>query len=167
MSELVFTEHTFRINDDVYFVVNMTYIQGHPIIETKSLRLYYHSREPVSMNAKSPLAKSLMMNGTNTQFAVNLLNYLSRIANDFNLYDCYADNSNHADKAIEITDYISHTNQLPSKRRPEELSNRAGEDAPPQRDIARFAMREGLLTRKGDGVHVISVELEKTRIQYE
>ena len=63
------------------------------------------------MDSRSPLAKSLISNGLNSQFAVNLINYLNRLINGYNLYDVYINNINEIDKTSDIRDYITHENQ--------------------------------------------------------
>ena len=79
----------FTINKDVYFDIEIAYLEGHPIVKTKTLKLYYHSDEPEDMSARGPLARKFTMNGTDEVFAVNLLNYLCRLINGFNLFHCY------------------------------------------------------------------------------
>ena len=79
----------FTINKDVYFDIEIAYIEGHPIVKTKTLKLYYHSDKPENMSYGKPLSDSFMMHGRRTQFAVNIINYLSRLINGFNLFHCY------------------------------------------------------------------------------
>lgn len=112
-----FKRERFNINKDVYFTIEIAYFDGHPIAKTKSLRLYYHSKNAESMNSESALCKSLIRMGTSSQFAVNLLNYLCRLINEHNLYHVYANNDNSNDRAEEMSAYISHENQTASKQR--------------------------------------------------
>ena len=79
----------FTINKDVYFDIEIAYLEGHPIVKTKTLKLYYHSDKPEDMSAGGTLARKFMRHGIREKFAVNLLNYLCRLINGFNLFHCY------------------------------------------------------------------------------
>ena len=87
--EPLFEVKRFAINKDVYFDIEIAYIEGHPIVKTKTLKLYYHSDKPEDMSYGKPLSDSFMMYGRRSQFAVNMINYLSRLINGFNLFHCY------------------------------------------------------------------------------
>ena len=97
----------FTINKDVYFDIEIAYLEGHPIVMTKTLKLYYHSDKPEDMSYGKPLSDSFMKHGRRTQFAVNIINYLSRLINGFNLFHCYVHDNIKATKE-ELKDYISH-----------------------------------------------------------
>lgn len=97
----------FTINKDVYFDIEIAYLEGHPIVKTKTLKLYYHSDEPEDMSAGGTLARKFMKNGTDEQFAVHILNYLSRLINGFNLFHCYVHDEIKTSKE-ELKSYISH-----------------------------------------------------------
>ena len=105
--EPIFEVKRFTINKDVYFDIEIAYIEGHPIVKTKTLKLYYHSNKPEDMTYGKPLSDSFIKHGRRTQFAVNLLNYLCRFINGFNLFHCYVHDNIKASKE-ELKAFISH-----------------------------------------------------------
>ena len=105
--EPIFELKRFTINKDVYFDIEITYLEGHPIVKTKTLKLYYHSDKPEDMTYGKPLSDSFMKHGRRTRFAVNLLNYLCRFINGFNLFHCYVHDNIKASKE-ELKAFISH-----------------------------------------------------------
>ena len=76
-------------------------------MKTKTLKLYYHSDKPEDMSYGKPLSDSFMMHGRRSQFAVNIINYLSRLINGFNLFHCYVQDEIKTSKE-ELKLYISH-----------------------------------------------------------
>ena len=97
----------FTINKDVYFDIEIAYIEGHPIVKTKTLKLYYHSDEPEDMSSQTRLNETFMRHGRRDKFAVNLLNYLCRLINGFNLFHCYIQDEIKTSKE-ELKEFISH-----------------------------------------------------------
>lgn len=132
-----FKRERFDINKNVYFTIEIAYFDGHPIAKTKTLKLYYHSKNAEEMSTQSALGKSFMMNGMSSQFAVNLVNYLCRLINGHNLYHVYANNDNSNDRAEEMNAYISHENQT--------TSNRNSTTQPGAGLRSRFEFSKGLL----------------------
>ena len=108
--EPIFELKRFIINKDVYFDIEIAYIEGHPIVKTKTLKLYYHSDKPEDMSSQGKLASSLIAHGRKTKFAINLLNYLCRFINGFNLFHCYVYDEIKTYKE-ELKDFITHENQ--------------------------------------------------------
>lgn len=108
--EPIFEVKRFTINKDVYFDVEIAYIEGHPIVKTKTLKLYYHSDKPEDMSSQGKLASSLMAHGRKTKFAINLLNYLCRFINGFNLFHCYVQDEIKTSEE-ELKEFITHENQ--------------------------------------------------------
>ena len=111
-----FTEKTFKIAENVSFSILMAYFDGHPIVQTKSLRLMYHGQLQ-EMKSGSRLFDSLIKHGLQTLDALNLLNYLSRLIYDENVYDVYVNNSNQSDYASEMKEYITHNTGVRSDLR--------------------------------------------------
>ena len=139
---VVFKQERFNINKDVYFTVEIAYFDGHPIAKTKSLKLYYHRKRAEEMGTQTALGKSFMKDGLNSQFAVNLVNYLCRLINKHDLYHVYAKNVNAADRAEELPAYISHENQT--------LADQGNTQQPGSRLLTRFTFSKGLLRPNGD-----------------
>ena len=102
-----FTEKTFKITENVSFSILMAYFDGHPIVQTKSLKLMYHGQLQ-EMKSGNRLYESLIPKGLESQEALNLLNYLSRLIYDENVYDVYVNNSNQSDYVSEMKEYITH-----------------------------------------------------------
>lgn len=105
--EPIFEVKRFTINKYVYFDIEIAYIEGHPIVKTKTLKLYYHSDKPEDVSYGSIISNSLMMHGCSDKFAVNLINYLCRLINGFNLFHCYVNDEIRASKE-ELKAFISH-----------------------------------------------------------
>ena len=114
-----FTEKTFKITENVSFSILMAYFDGHPICQTKSLKLNYHGQLQ-EMKSGQRLYESLINRGLFTQEALNLLNYLSRLIYGENVYEVYINNSNQSDYASEMKEYITHNQPVRSDR----LNNR-------------------------------------------
>ena len=136
-----FTEKTFKITENVSFSILMAYFDGHPIVQTKSLKLMYHGQLQ-EMKSGNRLYESLIPKGLESQEALNLLNYLSRLIYDENVYDVYVNNSNQSDYVSEMKEYITHNTAAGSRGR----NN-------------RFDLIEGLST----GHIIIQEELNKYR----
>ena len=105
--EPIFELKRFTINKDVYFDIEIAYLEGHPIVKTKTLKLYYHSDEPEDMSSQTRLNETFMRHGRRDKFAVNLLNYLCRLINGFNLFHCYIQDEIKTSKE-ELKEFISH-----------------------------------------------------------
>ena len=114
-----FTEKTFKITENVSFVILMAYFEGHPICQTKSLKLTYHGQLQ-EMKSGKRLYESLIHLGLQTIESVNLVNYLCRFIYGENLYEVYVNNSNQFDYASEMKEYILHNQSLSTQR----LNNR-------------------------------------------
>lgn len=125
--EPIFEVKRFTINKDVYFNIEIAYIEGHPIVKTKTLKLYYHSDKPEDMSYGTVISKSLMKYGTRDKFAVNLLNYLCRLINGYNLFHCYAQDEIKSSKE-ELKEFISHEyeNVQEEKNMAPEIQTRTG-----------------------------------------
>ncbi len=107
MNNMEFTTKTFKITENVSFSILMSYFDGHPICQTKSLKLMYHGQLQ-EMKSGSRLYESLIPKGLVTQEAINLLNYLSRLIYGENVYDVYVNSSNQSDYVSEMKEYITH-----------------------------------------------------------
>ena len=132
----------FTINKDVYFDVEIAYLEGHPIVKTKTLKLYYHSDKPEDTSYGTVISNSLMKYGTRDKFAVNLLNYLCRFINGFNLFHCYVHDNIEATKE-ELKEFISHEyeNVQEAKNMVPEIQNRTVLNE----NSRKFSFLEGLL----------------------
>ena len=132
----------FTINKDVYFDIEIAYIEGHPIVKTKTLKLYYHSDEPEDMSAGGTLARKFMMHGIREKFAVNLLNYLCRLINGFNLFHCYIQDEIKTSKE-DLKAFISHEYEDLQEEKNMSLNivARTGYNA----QTGKFSFLEGLL----------------------
>ena len=140
-SVMEFTEKTFKITENVSFSILMAYFDGHPICQTKSLKLIYHG-ELQEMKSGNRLYESLIPHGLQTKEALDLLNYLSRLIYAENIYEVYVNNSNQSDYVSEMKEYITHITSVGSDGR----NN-------------RFDLIEGI-TNNGD---IILEELNKHR----
>ena len=140
--EPIFEVKRFTINKDVYFDIEIAYIEGHPIVKTKTLKLYYHSNKPEDMTYGKPLSDSFIKHGRRTQFAVNLLNYLCRFINGFNLFHCYVHDEIKTSKE-ELKSYISHEYEDLQEEKNMSLNivARTGYNA----QTGKFSFLEGLL----------------------
>ena len=147
----------FTINKDVYFDIEITYIEGHPIVKTKTLKLYYHSDEPEDMSARGSLARKFTMNGTDEVFAVNLLNYLCRLINGFNLFHCYIQDEIKTSKE-ELKEFIFHEygDGLEEKKLSKEIVTRSRDNTKEK----KFSFLGGFLNTEG---HVIKSKLDTVR----
>ena len=137
-----FTEKTFKITENIKFSILMTYFEGHPIVQTKSLKLNYHGQLQ-EMKSGSRMYNSLISQGIKTTETLNLINYLCRFIYGENLYEVYVNNSNQSDYASEMKDYILHNTSIRSDRRDN-----------------RFELMKEVVTDHGD---VILEELNKHR----
>ena len=108
--EPIFEVKRFTINKDVYFDIEIAYVEGHPIVKTKSLKLYYHSDIPEDMSSQTRLNETFIRHGRRDKFAVNLLNYLCRLINGFNLFHCYVQDNIKTSKE-DLKEFITHENQ--------------------------------------------------------
>ena len=140
--EPIFELKHFTINKDVYFDIEIAYLEGHPIVKTKTLKLYYHSDKPEDMSAGGTLARKFMMHGIREKFAVNLLNYLCRLINGFNLFHCYVHDEIKTSKE-ELKSYISHEYEDLQEEKNMSLNivARTGYNA----QTGKFSFLEGLL----------------------
>ena len=134
----------FTINKDVYFDIEIAYIEGHPIVKTKTLKLYYHSDKPEDMSYGKPLSDSFMKHGRRTQFAVNLLNYLCRFINGFNLFHCYIHDNIKTSKE-DLKEFITHENQDAIEEK--KLSTDIQGGTPLNVQERKFSFLEGLLMK--------------------
>ena len=125
--EPIFELKRFTINKDVYFDIEIAYIEGHPIVKTKTLKLYYHSDKPENTSYGTVISNSLMKYGTRDKFAVNLLNYLCRVINGFNMFHCYVQDEIKTSKE-ELKGFISHEyeNVQEAKNMSPEIQTRTG-----------------------------------------
>ena len=110
-STMEFTEKTFKIAENVSFSILMAYFDGHPIVQTKSLRLMYHGQLQ-EMKSGNRLYESLIPHGLQTKEALDLLNYLSRLIYAENIYEVYVNNSNQSDYVSEMKEYITHNQSV-------------------------------------------------------
>ena len=102
-----FATKTFKITENVSFSILMAYFDGHPICQTKSLKLNYHGQLQ-EMKSGNRLYESLIPHGLQTKEALDLLNYLSRLIYGDNVYEVYINNSNQSDYVSEMKEYITH-----------------------------------------------------------
>lgn len=91
-TDYIFSNEKFIINQDVYFTVDTTVIDGHRICQLKTLKIYYHG-DIFEMNYGSQLYLYIIANGIRSIFSVELINYLNKFINDENLYEIYNDDS--------------------------------------------------------------------------
>lgn len=104
-----FKETKFDITSDISLIVSLTYVQGHPIVETKKTKINYKGTI-LEVNRENKNNEVLMNRLVSTSlrsiFSIELVNYLNRLINGDNLYDIYVNNSNKMDKPEELNDYI-------------------------------------------------------------
>ena len=141
-SVMEFTEKTFKITENVSFSILMAYFDGHPICQTKSLKLMYHGQLQ-EMKSGNRLYESLIPHGLQMKEALDLLNYLARLIYAENIYEVYVNNSNQSDYVSEMKEYINHNTSVRT----------------PIRD-SRFDLIEGILHDNG---HINIEELNKHR----
>ena len=141
-SAMEFTTKTFNISENVSFSILMTYFDGHPICQTKSLKLMYHGQLQ-EMKSGNRLYNSIISQGIKTIETLNLINYLSRLIYGENVYDVYVNNSNQSDYVSEMREYITHNQSIGSDR----LNN-------------KFDLIEGIVNNNGD---IVLEELNKHR----
>ena len=137
-----FAEKTFKITENVSFSILMAYFDGHPIVQTKSLKLNYHGQLQ-EMKSGNRLYDSLIKHGLQTLDALNLLNYLSRLIYAENVYEVYVNNSNQSDYVSEMKEYITHNTEVRSDPRNK-----------------RFELIDGLTNTEGN---ILLEELNKHR----
>lgn len=85
-----FKATTFEIAKDIELTAEVAYYQGNPICKLKTVVLRYCGEVYDTIDGKSTFSKLLIMNITDSIYVVELINYLSRCSNGFNLFDVYA-----------------------------------------------------------------------------
>ena len=85
-----FKATTFEIAKDIELTAEVAYYQGNPICKLKTVVLQYCGDVYDTIDGKSPFSKLLIMNIIDSIYVVELVNYLSRCSNGFNLFDVYA-----------------------------------------------------------------------------
>ena len=88
----IFSNEIFSINQDVYFTVETTVINGNRICKLKTLKIYYHG-ELLEMKSGTSLYRYVIEHGLQSIFSVELINYLNQIINHENLYEVYSSES--------------------------------------------------------------------------
>ena len=126
-----FKETKFDITSDISLFVSLSYVRGHPIVETKKTKINYKGtiiEVNFDNNNNKVLTGRLMRKALYSIFSIELVNYLNRLINEDNLYEIYVDNSNKMDKPEELIDYVF---------KPEEALSSAG-----QRDIESVYIKD-------------------------
>ena len=95
MSEaIVFKHENYNIASDIRLEADVSYIQGHPIVKTKTVVLYYRDSTFRANERKTDFTNSLITDLTRPQYAIELINYLSRVINHDNMFEIYVNNRN-------------------------------------------------------------------------
>ena len=150
-TDYIFSNEKFIINQDVYFTVDTTVIDGHRICKLKSLKIYYHG-DIFEMKSGETVHKYIIEQGLRSIFSIELINYLNKCINYEYLYDIYS-----------IDSKLQNFDQESSARRPagrdfkQELSSFIIHDKSNEINSNRY--KEGLISDS----HFIKSELEKTR----
>ena len=87
---IVFRHENYNIAKDIRLEADVAYIQGHPIVKTKSVVLYYRGSTFRASERKAPFTNSLITDITRPQYVVELMNYLSMMINGNFLFEIYA-----------------------------------------------------------------------------
>ena len=95
MSEpIVFKHENYNIASDIRLEADVAYIQGQPIVKTKTVVLYYRDKTFRAGVYGSKFQELLVMHVTRPQYTIELINYLSRLINHDNLFEIYVNNRN-------------------------------------------------------------------------
>lgn len=84
-----FIEKTFPITKDVNITAMVAYIQGHPIVKTKTVVLSYQGQVFRASQNHTTFTERLIKDITDPIYVVELMNYLSRNINGSNLFEIY------------------------------------------------------------------------------
>ena len=109
---LEFQETEFKLTKEIRFTANLAYFGTDPIIETKSVKLYYHSDKPIIVSrtgsAKDKwLYNLLITKGLSSISTLELINYLNRLINKENLYEIYNKSMKFNDNKNELIKYVT------------------------------------------------------------
>lgn len=109
---LEFQETEFKLTKEIRFTANLAYFGTDPIIETKSVKLYYHSDKPIIVSrtgsAKDKwLYNLLITKGLSSNSTLELINYLNRLINNENLYEIYNKSMKFNDNKNELIKYVT------------------------------------------------------------
>ena len=107
---IVFKRENFNIAKDIRLEADVAYIQGHPIVKTKTVVLYYRGVVFRANEYGKAFTNSLIMHITRPQYTVELINYLSRIINCDNLFEIYVNNRNVEKYSLEELTFANHEN---------------------------------------------------------
>ena len=94
MEPIVFKRENYNIASDIRLEADVAYIQGQPIVKTKTVVLYYRGATFRASVYGSEFRDALIKHITRPQYTVELINYLSRIINHDNLFEIYVNNMN-------------------------------------------------------------------------
>ena len=83
-----FKTEKFSINQNIYFTVDTTVINGNRICHLKTLKINYYGKLH-EMSYKSPINRFIIMDGIRAISSVELINYLNKFLNNDNLYEIY------------------------------------------------------------------------------
>lgn len=150
-TDYIFSNEKFIINQDVYFTVDTTVIDGHRICQLKTLKIYYHG-DIFEMKSGETVHKYIIEKGIISIFSVELINYLNQIINHENLYDVYYDNLK-----LENFDPKSTPSRPGDRNFEQDLSSFIIHDKSNEYNPNRY--KSGLISDS----HFIKTELNKTR----
>ena len=112
MSEpIVFKHENYNITSDIRLEADVAYIQGHPIVKTKTVVLYYKDSTFRANVCGSSFQRLLSMDVTRPQYTVELINYLSRLINHDNLFEIYVNNRNTEKYSLEELTFVKQENE--------------------------------------------------------
>ena len=83
-----FKTEKFSINQNIYFTVDTTVINGNRICHLKTLKINYYGKLH-EMSYKSSINRFIIMDGIRAISSVELINYLNKFLNNDNLYEIY------------------------------------------------------------------------------
>ena len=141
----MFKSQTFEIASDISLTTDVAYIQGHPIVKTKTVVLNYR-QHTFKANERTRFTERLIKDVTDPIYVVELMNYLSRLINHDNLFEIYVNNRNTEKYSLEELTFAN--------KELEELGR------PPQLDkMTKSEYTKGLID---DSNHFVKSQLLKT-----
>ena len=100
---IVFKRENFNIAKDIRLEADVAYIQGHPIVKTKSVVLYYRGTVFRASESHTAFTERLIKDVTDPVYVVELMNYLSMLINDNFLFEIYAKRPQEPESLADVT----------------------------------------------------------------
>ena len=110
MEPVVFKHENYNIASDIRLEADVAYIQGQPIVKTKTVVLYYRGATFRASVYGSSFQRLLSMDVIRPQYTVELINYLSRLINHDNLFEIYVNNRNAEKYSLEELTFVKQEN---------------------------------------------------------